>query len=211
MPAFDILFTVFGIPIILLFLSSINAPSFSPVSYKAFLRQPANIRVLAQTVEVSAVATGICIIIGYPTAYLITAASKGLRTVLVVLVVIPYLTSLLVRTYAWIVILGDRGLINNFLLDLGVISSPLPLIYNRMAVYIGMVHIMLTLILPLISVMLGIDNSDGCSAQYGGAPLCRLLARFFPAQSAGGTQRRAHRFRALPRFLHHACGSRRIA
>ncbi|ODM70416.1 ABC transporter permease [Bradyrhizobium elkanii] len=118
-------------------MTSLNAPAFSIANYQAFLGQQANVRVLFQTIEVSVLATVICIIIGYPTAYLITAAPKRLRMVLLVLVILPYLTSLLARSYAWIVILGDRGLINNLLVDLGLISSPLPLIYNRVAVYMA--------------------------------------------------------------------------
>lgn len=186
-PAFAILLVVFGIPIFLLFLTSLNAPDFSLVNYQAFLRQPANVRVLFQTIEVSMVATTICIIIGYPTAYLITAVSKRLRTVLLIFVVIPYLTSLLVRTYAWIVILGDRGLINNLLLDLHLISSPLQLIYSRMAVYVGIVHIMLpVMILPLVSVMMGIDKSLMAAARSMGAtPLAAFWRVFFPMSLPG--------------------------
>lgn len=180
MPALAILLVVFGIPIVLLLLTSLNAPALSLVNYQAFLQQPANIRVLFQTIQISVVATAICLMIGYPTAYLITAASKRLRMVLLVLVIIPYLTSLLVRTYAWIVILGDRGLINNLLLDLGVISSPLPLIYSRMAVYIGMVHIMLpVMILPLVSVMMGIEKSLVAAAHSMGAPPFAAFWRVF--------------------------------
>ncbi|WP_316398938.1 ABC transporter permease subunit [Bradyrhizobium sp. 33ap4] len=187
LPAFAILFAVFGIPIVLLFLTSLNAPAFSLVNYQAFLDRPANLRVLFQTIEVSVVATAICVFIGYPMAYLITAASRRLRSALVVLVVIPYLTSLLVRTYAWIVILGDRGLINNLLLDLGLISSPLPLIYNRMAVYIGMVHIMLpVMIMPLVSVMLGIDKSLVAAAcSMGARPFTAFWRVFFPLSLPG--------------------------
>ncbi|MCK1732225.1 ABC transporter permease subunit [Bradyrhizobium sp. 142] len=186
-PAFAILLVVFGIPIFLLFLTSLNAPDFSLVNYQAFLRQRANVRVLFQTIEVSMVATAICLIIGYPTAYLITAVSKRLRTVLLIFVVIPYLTSLLVRTYAWIVILGDRGLINNLLLELHLISSPLPLIYSRMAVYVGIVHIMLpVMILPLVSVMMGIDKSLMAAARSMGAtPLAAFWRVFFPMSLPG--------------------------
>lgn len=107
--------------------------------------------------------------------------------VLLVLVIIPYLTSLLARTYAWIVILGDRGLINNLLIDLGLISSPLPLIYNRVAVYIGMVHIMLpVMILPLVSVMLSIDKSLVAAARSMGArPFAAFWRVFFPLSLPG--------------------------
>ncbi|MER8678211.1 ABC transporter permease subunit [Mesorhizobium sp. M0037] len=186
-PVFAILIIAFGIPITQLFLSSFNAPAFSVVNYQAFFGQSANVRVLYQTVEISVVATAICLVIGYPTAYLIVAAPKYLRVALIVLVVIPYLTSGLVRTYAWIVILGDRGLINNVLLNVGFISSPLPLIYTRMAVYIGMVHIMLpTMILPLVSVMFSIDKSPMAAARSMGAPPFVSFWRvFFPLSRPG--------------------------
>lgn len=187
LPAFALLLVIFGIPIVLLFLISLNAPAFSLINYQEFFSQTANIRVLLQTIEVSVVATAICLIIGYPTAYLITAASKRLRMALLVLVIIPYLTSGLARTYAWIVILGDRGLINNLLLDSGLISSPLWLVYNRMAVYIGMVHIMLpVMILPLVSVMLSIDKSLVAAARSMGArPFAAFWRVFFPLSLPG--------------------------
>ncbi|WP_136617842.1 MULTISPECIES: ABC transporter permease subunit [Mesorhizobium] len=186
-PALAILLVVFGIPIVQLFLTSLNAPDFSMVNYRAFFGRSANVRVLYQTIEISLVATAICLIIGYPAAYLIVTASKRLRMALIVLVVIPYLTSGLARTYAWIIILGDGGLINNLLLELGLISSPLPLIYNRMAVYIAMVHIMLPMmILPLVSVMMGIDRSLMAAARSMGAgPFTAFWRVFFPLSLPG--------------------------
>ncbi|MER8798528.1 ABC transporter permease subunit, partial [Mesorhizobium sp. M0984] len=187
MPAFAILLVVFGIPIVLLFLTSLNAPAFSIANYQRFFGQPANVRVLFQTIEISVVATGICLLVGYITAYLIVTAPKRLRIALLVLVIIPYLTSGLVRTYAWIVILGDRGLINILLLELGLASRPLPLIYNRLAVYIGMVHIMLPMmILPLVSVMMGIDRSLMAAARSMGArPFTAFWRVFFPLSLPG--------------------------
>ncbi|ESW68120.1 ABC transporter permease subunit [Mesorhizobium sp. C277A] len=186
-PAFAILLVIFGIPIIHLFLTSINAPAFSATNYYKFFGQSANVRVLFQTIEVSVVATFICLIIGYPTAYLIVTASRSVRITLIALVIIPYLTSGLARTYAWIVILGDRGVINNALLHFGVIRSPLQLIYNTMAVYIGMVHIMLPLmILPLVSAMMGIDRSLMAAARSMGArPLTAFWRVFFPLSLPG--------------------------
>ncbi|MER9362719.1 ABC transporter permease subunit [Mesorhizobium sp. M0500] len=186
-PALAILLIVFGIPIVVLFLTSVNAPNFSISNYLEFFGQRANVRVLIQTVEVSLVATSICLIVGYPMAYLIVTASKGVRMTLIALVIVPYLTSGLARTYAWIVILGDRGVINNLLLDIGMIKSPLPLIYNRMAVYIGMVHIMLPLmILPLVSAMMGIDRSLMAAARSMGArPFIAFRRIFFPLSMPG--------------------------
>lgn len=186
-PALAILLAVFGLPMVLLFLTSVNAPALSIANYQAFLGQSANLRVLFQTIEVSVIATAICLIIGYPTAYLIAASSKQLRTVLIVLVFIPWLTSGLVRTYAWTVILGDRGLINNLLLKSGLISSPLELIYNRMAVFVGIVNIMLpVMILPLLSVMMGIDKSLMAAARSMGArPFEAFWRVFFPLSLPG--------------------------
>ncbi|MBB4423883.1 putative spermidine/putrescine transport system permease protein [Bradyrhizobium sp. CIR48] len=186
-PAVAMLLAVFGMPIVELFMASLNAPSLSLANYQAFFAQWANVRVLVQTVEISAVATALCLIIGYPTAYLIVAAPKRLRIVLMVLVFMPWLTNGLVRTYAWVVILGDRGLINNLLIDLGLISSPLSLIYNRMAIYIGMVHIMLPMmILPLISVMLGIDRSLVAAAgSMGARPFAAFWRVFLPLSLPG--------------------------
>ncbi|MDF0498882.1 ABC transporter permease subunit [Bradyrhizobium yuanmingense] len=174
-------------PVALLFLKSVNAPAFSLANYQAFVGHTANLRVLFQTIEVSVVATIICLVIGYPTAYLIAAAPKRVRLTLTVLVIISYLTSLLVRTYAWIAILGDRGLINNLLLDLRLISSPLPLIYNRIAVYVGMVHIMLpVMVLPLVSVMLGVDKTLLPAARSMGArPFAAFWRVFFPLSLPG--------------------------
>ncbi|MDE5458623.1 ABC transporter permease subunit [Bradyrhizobium sp. CSA112] len=186
-PAIAILFVIFGVPIVQLFLISVNAPSFSLVNYQAFFRQQENVFVLFQTIKMSVVATAICVIIGYPTAYLIVIASKPVRTGLIVFVFIPWLTSGLVRTYAWTVILGDHGLINNLLLDLRLISDPLPLLYNRLAVYIGMVHIMLPImILPLLSVMQGIDQSLLAAARSMGArPFAAFWRVFLPLSLPG--------------------------
>ncbi|UVK48734.1 ABC transporter permease subunit (plasmid) [Mesorhizobium sp. AR07] len=185
-PAFGVLFAVFGIPMILLFLTSLNAPALSLVNYVGFFEQRSYISILLQTLKISAVATAICLIIGYPTAYLIAVAGRA-RPILMVLVFLPWLTSALVRTYAWTVVLGDNGLINSLLLNVGLIDSPLPLIYNRFAVYVGMVHIMLPMmILPLISVMVSIDNSLMAAARSMGAkPFTAFLRVFFPLSIPG--------------------------
>ncbi|MBY3447102.1 ABC transporter permease subunit [Rhizobium laguerreae] len=187
LPAMGVLLVVFGVPTVQLFLESLNAPNFSIQNYSSFLGQYANIRVLLQTLEISAIATVICLLVGYPTAYLISTASKRARMVLIVLVVIPYLTSGLARTYSWVVILGDNGLINSALMNWGLISSPLPLIYNRVAVYVGMVHIMLPMmILPLVSVMLGINTSLIAAAKSMGAkPSTAFWRVYFPLSMPG--------------------------
>ncbi|RXH41733.1 ABC transporter permease subunit [Bradyrhizobium zhanjiangense] len=186
-PALTILIVVFGLPTIFFFFVSLNAPEYSLSNYQAFLSRGANVWILIQTIEVSVFATLICLALGYPTAYLITAAPKRARIALTVLIFLPWLTSGLVRTYAWIVLLGDNGLINRTLLDLGLISGPLPLIYGRLAVYVGMVHIMLpVMILPLLSVMQGIDKSLMAAARSMGArPFAAFWRVFLPLSLPG--------------------------
>ncbi|UXN57607.1 ABC transporter permease subunit [Phyllobacterium zundukense] len=187
-PALAILLSVVGLPLLQLFLDSFNAPEFSIANYQAFFGK-SGWPVLIQTITISLVVTAICLIVGYPLAYLIMATSKRLRTILIVLIVLPWLTSALVRTYAWTVILGDHGLINNLLLDLGVISSPLSLIYNRFGAYIGMVHIMLpTMILPLLSVMNGIDKSLMEAGRSMGARPFEAFWRIFVPLSLPGVR-----------------------
>jgi len=189
LPAFSIMLVVFGVPMILLLLSSMNAPVFSFSNYEAFFSRPANIKVLIQTIEISLVSTVLCLLLGYPTAYLITSASKQLCAMLITFVMISYLTSFLARTYAWILILGDRGLINNALIELGLISAPLQLIYNRAAVYVGIVHMMLPImVLPLISVMMGIDKSLLAAARSMGARPGAAFWRVFVPLSLPGVR-----------------------
>ncbi|WP_346732110.1 ABC transporter permease subunit [Bradyrhizobium sp. 30] len=186
-PAFAVLLVIFYLPVAQLFLTSLNAPNFSVVNYRAFFERWANVRVLYQTIEISALTTAICLVIGYPTAYLIATASKRLRIVLMLCVFLPWLSSGLVRTYAWFVILGDRGLINSLLLDLGLISAPLQIIFTRLAVYIGMVQIMLpAMIIPLLSVMLRMDESLVAAAKSMGArPSAAFWRVFFPLSLPG--------------------------
>ncbi|ULJ82409.1 ABC transporter permease subunit (plasmid) [Rhizobium sp. C104] len=185
-PACGLLFAVFGIPMILLFLTSLNAPAFSLANYEGFFAQRSFVLILFQTFEISFIATALCLVIGYPTAFLIANAGRA-RPILMVMVFLPWLTSALVRTYAWTVVLGDSGLINTLLLNAGLIERPLSLIYNRFAVYVGMVHIMLPMmILPLISVMMGIDKSLMSAARSMGAkPLTAFLRVFFPLSIPG--------------------------
>lgn len=186
-PALAMLLVVFGIPSVQLFLKSINFPSLSLLNYQGFFEQKANVRVLFHTIQMSVVATAICALIGYPAAYLIVSAERRHRILLIVLVFIPWLSSSLVRTYAWVEILGDHGLINSLLLNSGLVSSPLQLIFNRTAVYVGMVHIMLpVMILPLISVMTSIDESLMAAARSMGArPFTAFWYVFFPLSLPG--------------------------
>ena len=102
------------------------------------------------SLKMAAIATLLCLLLGYPMAYFIARQPPRRRNVLLLAVIVPFWISFLLRVYAWMGLLNNRGIINNLLLSIGVIDSPLPLIYNDFAVYVGIVYSYLPfMILPL--------------------------------------------------------------
>jgi putative spermidine/putrescine transport system permease protein len=115
------------------------------------------LNLLGRTFWISAMVTLICLALGYPLAYRLATLPPRQSNPLLILVLLPFWTSLLVRTAAWVVLLQKQGVVNGLLQWLGLISEPLPLIYNRFGVYVAMVHVLLPfMVLPLYSVMRGI-------------------------------------------------------
>jgi len=112
------------------------------------------------SLRVAFVTTVICLLVGYPTALLIARARPGLRELLLMAVILPFWTSYLVRVYAWVGLLKDQGLINNFLLGLGAIDAPVQLMQNSIGLYIGMVYSYLPyMILPLYAYLVKMNLS----------------------------------------------------
>jgi putrescine transport system permease protein len=102
------------------------------------------------SIKIAAIGTVLCLLLGYPMAYFIARQRPARRNLLLLAVILPFWISFLLRVYAWIGLLNNRGVINNTLMALGVIDQPLPLIYNDFAVYVGIVYSYLPfMILPL--------------------------------------------------------------
>ncbi|WP_420102617.1 ABC transporter permease [Bosea sp. (in: a-proteobacteria)] len=131
--------------------------------------------------------TVLCVLLGFPVAYLYLIGKPWLRRVILVLTIAPILTSGIVRTYSWIVILGGRGVVNSLLLDLGLIEAPLRIINTPWAVIIGMVQVHLPImILPLIAVMSRHDRRlDEASANLGASRLGTLRHVVLPLSIGG--------------------------
>jgi putative spermidine/putrescine transport system permease protein len=111
------------------------------------------------TFEISAAVTLLCVLLGYPLTYWLCRQPPRRANLLLICVLLPFWTAVLVRTYAWLVLLQRNGLINNTLLSLGIVEAPLQLAHNLTASIIGMVHIMLPfLVLPLYASMKAIDG-----------------------------------------------------
>ena len=119
-------------------------------AYSFLFTDPLYVSSYLYSLMVAAVSTLCCLLIGYPMAYAIARARPATRTVLLMLIVLPFWTSFLLRVYAWIGLLKNNGVINNVLLHLGVIHQPLTLLQTDFAVYIGIVYSYLPfMILPL--------------------------------------------------------------
>lgn len=157
----------------------------------ALQRAPAEQRiyvdVLLRTLGISAAVTLLCLAMGFPVALLITQVSEKAADWLMVLVLLPFWTSLLVRTAAWVVVLQKEGMVNAALMKLGLITEPLTLIYNRTGVLVAMTHVLLPfMILPLYSVLKGIPPHYLRAAASLGAPPATAFVRVYLPLAAPG-------------------------
>ena len=143
--------------------------------------------ILLRTFWIGFVVTSWCLLLGYPLAYKLASLPIRVANLLLILVLLPFWTSLLVRTGAWVVLLQREGPINDALLALRVTQEPLQLVYNRFGVYIAMTHILLPfMVLPLYSVMRGIPPEYMRAAASLGAPPLKAFVRVYLPQSMPG-------------------------
>ncbi len=129
-------------------------------SYSRLWQDPLYLVAYLNALKIAAVSTIICLLIGYPMAYGIARTRGSLRTLLLMLIILPFWTSFLIRVYAWIGILKSNGLLNNFLLAIGIIDEPLVLLHTDFAVYVGIVYSYLPfMVLPLYATLVRMDHS----------------------------------------------------
>ena len=148
---------------------------------------PLYLSVLWFSLRVAVEATVISLLIGYPVALFVATRPARLRTVLLVLIILPFWTSLLIRTYAWIVLLNDAGLINRVLRGSGLVDEPVRLLYNEFAIVIGMVSTYLPLmVLPIYAALerLGPELAEA-SADLGANAWKRLWTVMVPLTLPG--------------------------
>ncbi|MDG2157924.1 MAG: ABC transporter permease [Amylibacter sp.] len=144
-------------------------------------------RTFVVTSQISITVTVICVLLGYPLCYWLTKMKDRTASILMIFVLVPFWTSILVRTYAWLVLLQRKGIINSSLVSLGIIDEPIQLAHNLTGSIIGMVHIMLPfLILPLYATMRGIDTDLVRAALgLGSTPRKAFWHVFFPMSLPG--------------------------
>jgi putative spermidine/putrescine transport system permease protein len=137
--------------------------------YGKFLGDPFDLRILWETLVLGVKATLLCLLFGYPLAWFASRAGPKMRALLLFLIVLPILTSVVVRTFSWIVILGKQGVLNATLISLGLIDEPLKLLFSETGVVLVLAQVQLPLIvLPLMATLSRIDpNLSSASAALG--------------------------------------------
>ena len=188
-PAVALLLVFFAYPIVELMKASFFDPHFTTSHIEKFFLRKVYFRVFLNTAEISALVTLLCFMIGYPAAYFLAHARRGLRPYLIFLILLPMWVSVLIRSYSWMAILGREGLINTFLIWLGLSSEPIAMLYTRGAVYVAMVQILLPImILTCYSVMAEIDKDLIKAARVLGASPVRAFANVFLPLSISGAR-----------------------
>lgn len=150
------------------------------------LFDPLYVAIYLRSLFMAAAATGICLVLGFPAALFIARSSRH-KNLYLQLVLLPFWTSFLVRTYAWLFLLRDTGLINSVLLALGIIADPLPLLYNHGAVLLGLVYGYLPfMVLPIYAVLERMDPAlPEAAADLGARPLATLFRVTIPLSKPG--------------------------
>lgn len=169
-PPLAFLAALFLLPLANVIWGSLFTPDFTLAQYERIFSEPLYTRVLGTTLRISIATSVACVILGYCAAYLIATVSETLRGFLMLLVVVPFFLSTLIRNYIWMALLQRTGVVNSLLIGGGVIEEPLPLMYNEMGVIVVMVNMLLPYtIFPIVTSLLAIPRDlYGASASLGG-------------------------------------------
>jgi putative spermidine/putrescine transport system permease protein len=185
------LLVFYAYPVLLMLQRSVYQGGWTFEVFGKLLQDGVFWRVMQITGSISVIVTAACLLLAYPLALFLARCRKSTANLLIILVLIPFWTSILVRTYAWMVLLGRRGIINNFLVATGLIERPLQLLNTRLAVCVAMVHVLLPfMVLPIYSTLKSLDWRLVRAAEgLGARPLAVfrqvLLPLSLPGISAG--------------------------
>lgn len=185
LPAVALVLIVFVTPVCFVVAQSFSDPSLGLQNYQWLFSTGRNLEVILRTLGVALAATFICALLGYPYAYLMSISGPRLRGILTALVILPFWTSMMVRTFAWVIILQDNGLLNSLL---GIVGLPgQSLLGTTWAVLIGMCQVLMPfMVLPMASTMQSIDQKLPLAAQIMGASPARgFWTVYFPLSLPG--------------------------
>lgn len=188
-PALLVIMLVVIIPVGWLFyLSFIGRDGMPSLEhYQKMIEYKSYARVFMTTFQVSLLTTLVCILLGYPLAYFLALLPTRWAGIFMLAVLLPFWTSLLVRTYAWLVLLQKKGILNDFAIEIGLWDEPIKLVHNMLGTLIGMAHIMLPfLVLPLYGAMKKIDRDlMHAASNLGASPVRAFWQVYFPLSLPG--------------------------
>lgn len=184
-----IFLSIFAIaPLVMLISGSFLGESgFTLSKYFDFFKDEYYITILLRTLKLALISTVISVILGFPTSYYISKANVSKRGLYIALAVFPLLTSPVIRSFSWMVILGKRGIVNSFLMNIGIIKEPLSLLYNEFSIIVGFVYLFMPLmILSLVGVLENIDQELVMAAEsLGASKLKAFMKVIFPLSVPG--------------------------
>ena len=164
-----------------------SAEGWTLAPYRALLATDVFWRVMSITLTISTIVTGACLLLGFPLAYWLARLPPARANLLLLLVLIPFWTSVLVRSYAWMALLERHGILNNLLLAVGAVERPIRMLNTRFAVCLAMVHVLLPfMVLPLYATLRALDWQLARAAQsLGATPWGTLRQVVFPLARPG--------------------------
>ena len=184
-PALALLAVLFAYPVLRLMALSMEGGSLT--WYAKALGESFYLEVFWITVRIAVIVTLATLVLSYPIAYFLATATHLGAALGFALVVLPLWTSILVRTYAWMVLLGRNGVVNKSLMAVGIIDEPLALLHNELGVVIGMVHVLMPyMVLPVYAAMRRVDPDLLQAAEGLGAGALRIFYRVYLPLSAQG-------------------------
>src|SRR6202158_5743531 len=174
-------------PLVLMCWRSLASEGFSLETYSVLFTSPLYTKVMLTTVRTAAIATTGALLLAYPIAYVLTISGGKMRGLILVFVLIPYWVDIIVRSFSWLILLGDHGLVNKALIGLGITRGPLELLYNPFSVLLAMIQILLPLTtVTLFGAMLRIDRTLMAAAKiHGGRDWQGFRTPFFPLSLPG--------------------------
>ena len=187
LPGIMLLVIFLVIPLFNTLFPTIYEEKFTLYRYIEFFKDEYYLSILIRTLRISIISTIVCIILGTPTAYYISRCNKKWRSLLIAISIFPLLTNSVVRSFAWINILGKNGVINTIFLKLGLINEPLTLLYTEFSIIIGTIYLFLPLmIITVVGVMENIDNDMMEAAESLGANRMKAFIKVILPMSLPG-------------------------
>lgn len=188
-PGAGYLILVFALPLALLLATSFQSEqgAFTLAGYTTFFTDPFNATVIWNTLKIALIVTGLCLLIGYPTAFAMARATLPVQGAMFLALILPLSVGVIVKSFAWTILLRSNGPINQMMMFLGVVDDPVKLLFNERGLVIAAVHVFLPfMVLPIFTVARQIDSRmKEAAATLGATPIHSFLTVTWPLSLPG--------------------------